>query len=249
MGQAEGRQADEVASNVNAHMRDMPPSQFLSVGLALQLIFPRDGKELHCGSTLLGWKEGVFLIGELPFPTGQPLDVGPDTPCIVRYLYAGKVVGYRSQTRAGQLSPEPLLFLSFPSRLEQILLRKHPRIEMSERVSLTPCDARGHSMRHEPAIGTFLDLSVAGCRVWISDSETAFTPGITVSLDFELPGIGHIANLTGTIRSVSEQSGNLILGIEFQFYHREYIEFRGWGGTVRKAIEQFVAQRHTQPVP
>lgn len=34
-----------------------------------------------------------------------------------------------------------------------------------------------------------------------------------------------------------------MIGVEFRFNQMEYIEYRGWGGTVQNAIEQCVQQK------
>ncbi len=67
--------------------------------------------------------------------------------------------------------------------------------------------------------------------------------GSTVRLEFELPGLGHITNLTGVVKNVDTGHGNETVGIEFRFDEMEYIEYRGWGGSVRQAIEQCVFQK------
>ena len=42
---------------------------------------------------------------------------------------------------------------------------------------------------------------------------------------------------------IAERDGAIFLGIEFRFNGKEAIEYRGWGGSVQKAIEYSVMQR------
>jgi hypothetical protein len=63
-------------------------------------------------------------------------------------------------------------------------------------------------------------------------------------LEFELPGLGHITNLTGIVKNIDMRDGNEMIGIEFRFNKLEYIEYRGWGGSVRQAVEQCINQRY-----
>ena len=74
-------------------------------------------------------------------------------------------------------------------------------------------------------------------------TPTWLRPGTTVHMEFELPGLGHITNLTGIVQNADTRQGGDIIGIEFHFNHLEYIEYRGWGGSVRQAIEQCVFQK------
>lgn len=223
------------------------PSQWLSVGLPLQLTLPGERGQVHCPSTLLGWKVGAFLISELPYRDGRAVEFRSGAPCIVRSQCAGTMVGYRSEIKRGQFSPEPLLFLSFPTRIEQVVLRRHPRIRVNQPVSLMLVDAAREPAWPSPLTGTLQDLSVAGCRLILLESWRVPPKGGELRLDFELPGIGAVAGLTGVVRNVVEYPGKVVCGVEFQFGRTEYVEIRGWGATVRTAIEQFVAQREPTP--
>ncbi len=40
-----------------------------------------------------------------------------------------------------------------------------------------------------------------------------------------------------------------MVGIEFRFNELEYIEYRGWGGSVRNAIEQWTTQKNDSVIP
>lgn len=222
-------------------------TSLLTVGVMLQLTIPGDRDDLQCGGMLLGWKEGGFVISELPYQNGRPLDCAGGTPCVVRYLHAGKIVGYRSEVRDVQVSPEPMLFLRYPNKIEEILLRKHPRVHINQPITIMRDKSQGRSgafFQEAPVIGVLKDLSVAGCRAALMAPTQEFMPEEPVKLEFDLPGLGHIMNLTGIVKNASGRPGQLVVGLEFQFYQMEYIEFRGWGGTVQRAIEQYVAQRY-----
>jgi hypothetical protein len=68
-------------------------------------------------------------------------------------------------------------------------------------------------------------------------------------MEFELAGLGHVTNLTGIVKTADAREGTSSLGIEFRFQEMEYIEYRGWGGSVRQAIEQWTTQKATDPLP
>lgn len=222
------------------------PARLLVVGSTLHLTMPGPKGDVHCRTTLLGWKEGDYLISDLP-DEEEGLEVVAGMPCMVRYRLSGKMLGYRSEIRGTQLTPEPLLFLSFPPHIEQILLRKYPRVPLNQRVSLVPRQESGEAGSRAPrtaVAGVLQDLGAIGGRVELIEASPALEEGATVMLNFELPGLGQIMNLAGVVKHVHVEEVRFVVGIEFQFHKAEYIEFRGWGGTVKKAIEQFVAQRH-----
>jgi hypothetical protein len=226
------------------------PTEFLVVGSSLELSIILGDEDVQCRVTLLGWKVGDYLITELPSSLGESMDGLVGLRCNVRYVFAGKLVEYESEVRGGQLGPMALLFLAFPSHVEHILLRKHPRIYLSQPVCLVPesTEGVGRSLQ-TPVCGAFDDLSAAGCRLVLTDTTFILEPQGRVKMDFELPGVGHVTNLTGRVLYVRMEPARILVGIEFEFRRAEFIEFRGWGGTVKKAIEQFVAQRQVTWTP
>lgn len=225
-------------------------SSILVVGLPLQLVIGSDQAKVNCGSTLLGWKAQAWVICEWPFHFGQPVPCDAGTPCLVRSMVAGKLVAYHAEVRMAQMSPLPLLYLTFPRRVEEIHLRKESRVASNEPSLLmqsTHGDATVALSNGSAPIGGLLqDLSLSGCRIIVRRPRADVVLGATVSLEFELIGIGHITHLAGSIKNLAERDGALSLGIEFRFTGKEAIEYRGWGGSVQKAIEYSVMQRQTE---
>ncbi|HMS85138.1 MAG TPA: flagellar brake protein [Nitrospira sp.] len=227
------------------------PAAFLSVGLAIKLSLVRDGQKVMYGSTLLGWKDHAWLVCEWPVLLSHDQRVESGTPCTVSYLHEGKLVGYRSEIRDLMRSPVPLLFVAFPKAVEEMHLRKHLRVSANEPILLIQADQTNRSASVLPASGYFggllKDLSEGGCSVTMVQRPAWLRPGSTIRLEFELPGLGHVTNLTGVVKNVDVGSGTETVGVEFRFNEMEYIEYRGWGGSVRNAIEQCVFQRASTP--
>jgi len=225
-------------------------SSILAVGLPLQLVIGSDHDNVNCGSTLLGWKAQAWLICEWPFHFGQAVPCETGTLCLVRTMVAGKLVAYQSEVRMTQMSPLPLLYLAFPKRIEEIPLRKEVRVASHEPLLLVQGvqgDVRlALPNRSAPVGGLLQDLSLSGCRIVVQRQRINVTLGATIYLEFELIGIGHVTHLAGSIKNIAERDGALSLGIEFRFNGKEAIEYRGWGGSVQKAIEYSVMQRQTE---
>jgi Flagellar protein YcgR len=224
-------------------------SSILKVGLPLQLVIGSGHDKVNCGSTLLGWKERAWVICEWPFHFGQAVPCEIGTHCLVRSMVAGKLVAYPSEVCMTQMSPLPLLYLAFPQRTEEIHLRKDARVASNEPLLLMQGTQGGTTLvlrdGSVPIGGLLQDLSLSGCRISLQRPSTDVMLGATVYLEFELIGIGHIAHLAGAIKNIAECDGVLSLGIEFRFNGKETIEYRGWGGSVQRAIEYAVMQRRT----
>lgn len=224
-----------------------PAASFLSVGLPLKISLTLDQQKVMFGSTLLGWKDHAWLICERPIQLGHDQLIAGGTPCTVSYIHEGKLVGYRSEIRDLITLPVPLLFIAYPKTVEEMHLRKHLRVSANEPLLLMRADQSSTSESVLLAGGYFggllKDLSEGGCSALLARRPIWLRPGTALRLEFELPGLGHITNLMGIVKSADRQHGGDIVGIEFQFNRLEYIEYRGWGGSVRQAVERCVFQK------
>lgn len=228
------------------------PASFLTVGLSLKLSLTLNGQKGMYGSTLLGWKDHAWLVCEWPLQIGHGTDIPNGTSCTVSYLHDGKLVGYRTEVRDMLTSPVPLLFIAFPQSVEEMHLRKHTRVSSCEPVVLERLDGETGSGSHvsSKVVGGLLqNLSLGGCSVIVPQAPSWIRPGTRIRMEFELAGLGHVTNLTGVVKTADAREGTSSLGIEFRFQEMEYIEYRGWGGSVRQAIEQWTAQKATDPLP
>ncbi|OQW35780.1 MAG: hypothetical protein A4E19_16150 [Nitrospira sp. SG-bin1] len=226
----------------------VPPAEsFLSVGLPLKLSLLLEQQKVMYGTTLLGWKDHAWIVCEWPLQLGHDQLITGGTPCTVSYLHDGKLVGYRSEIRDFMTSPVPLLFVAYPKAVEEMHLRKHLRVPTNEPILLMRADHESASDSVLPTSnyfgGLLKDLSGGGCSVALVRRPAWLCPGATVRLEFELPGLGHITNLTGMVKNADTRDGSEMIGLEFRFNELEYIEYRGWGGSVRQAVEQCVFQR------
>ena len=220
---------------------------FLSVGLPLKVSFTLDQRKVMYGTTLLGWKDHAWLVCEWPLQLGHDQPIPGGVPCTVSYFHDGKLVGYRSEIRDLITSPVPLLFVAYPKTVEEMHLRKHLRVSANEPILLMRAERDHGSEFALPTShyfgGLLKDLSESGCSVVLVRRPTWLRLGAAVRLEFELPGLGHITNLMGVVKNADMRDGGEMIGIEFRFNELEYIEYRGWGGSVRQAIEQWTTRK------
>ena len=223
------------------------PSSFLAVGLSFQLSLSQDETRAQYGSSFLGWKKRSWMVCEWPFHLGQPVPCSPGSICLLRYVYDGKMIGYRSEVLSTHMQPFPFILLAFPSSIDEVAIRKHGRVSAHEPILLSRVD-EGMTAPHSEAParigGLLMDLSASGCAVLLRRPVQDFLPGMVMRVEFEIVGTGHVNNLTGVIRNVSMQADGTLLGLEFRFDGKETIEYRGWGGSVQKALESFMLQKH-----
>ncbi|MCP9446490.1 MAG: flagellar brake protein [Nitrospira sp.] len=223
----------------------VPPSAcFLTVGLAVKLSLVMNGRKIVHGSTLLGWKESVWLICEWPSQLDWVSGLAEKTPCTISYLREGKLVGCRTEIRGAIATPVPLLFLAYPRQVEEMHLRQYPRVSSNEPAVLSRIGSRskngGGRGLADHIGGLVRDLSLGGCRIAVDRTPPWLRTGLSIHLEFELPGLGHVTNLTSVVKSIDQDRDHHLIGVEFQFDRMEYIEYRGWGGSVEQAIWRWV---------
>jgi hypothetical protein len=132
-------------------------------------------------------------------------------------------------------------------------LRKHARVSSSEPALVTRADFGSHAVSvlstSDYAGGLVKDLSLGGCSIALAKVPVWLRPGATIHLEFELPGLGHVTNLAGVVKNTEGGDDANVIGVEFQFDRLEFIEYRGWGGSVRSAIDQWTAQKSAEVFP
>ncbi|MCP9439969.1 MAG: flagellar brake protein [Nitrospira sp.] len=230
-----------------------PPSAcFLTVGLAVKLSLVMNGRKIVHGSTLLGWKESAWLICEWPSQLDWMSGLAENTPCTISYLREGKLVGCRTEIRGAVAAPVPLLFLAYPRQVEEMHLRQYPRVSSNEPAVLSRIGSRskdGGGRGLADYIGGLVrDLSLGGCRIALDRTPSWIRTGSSIRLEFELPGLGHVTNLTSVVKNIDKEGEHHLIGVEFQFDKMEYIEYRGWGGSVRQAIWRWVRLKSEEPL-
>ncbi|MEA3333148.1 MAG: flagellar brake protein [Pseudomonadota bacterium] len=169
-------------------------------------------------SYLVGREEGRYLIIKIPKVVNPEEIFAKNKELVIRYVYQGSVFGFRSPIMLPVLDPFNVLFVKFPEKIEDHNLRTYKRIDCSlpARMEVViQCQARKLHFK-----GFVSDISKGGCKATISlkDHESVKEPlKIQSALDLflSLPGVEEELFLPGTVRSMSQDSEVLSLGIQF----------------------------------
>ncbi|MFP4379998.1 MAG: flagellar brake domain-containing protein [Candidatus Sumerlaeia bacterium] len=86
---------------------------------------------------LIGARDPNYLIVELPFIENMPMFTETTQSCIVRFMGAGNIYGFRADIVCMLMHPFPMLVLRYPEKYESISVRKNPRIECNIKVSVS----------------------------------------------------------------------------------------------------------------
>ncbi len=183
----------------------------LHVELGARFLITLEGMERNLWSTLIGIELGKYLIIRTPQVEGIDSLLTKDKSVQVTYFFSGTVYGFQSTVLEHIRVPSPLLFISFPTEIRKIELREHPRIDC--------CIPGKLIVDNQRSTGMVLDLSTAGCRFSMLQSELGRFPQIEVSdhldLEFSIPGTDVPRKLPALVKNIIKDSKKMNIGIHF----------------------------------
>ena len=180
-----------------------------------RMLLELSGLEDKLGTVCVGYQRGRFIIVQMPpsNETGREVlhqMLYPDNTVIVRYLYEGLVVGFSARIIKYIPLPFPLLFLTFPRRLESHALRKHKRVS---------CCVPGNIRLDEAVIpGMLTDLSVSGCQFSFTYDGPA--PDLPIDAAVNLNCDLLVGNDNGTLHCIVKRAdaaaNKMDIGLKFK---------------------------------
>jgi hypothetical protein len=163
----------------------------------------------------VGHVRGRFVIVQMPAlpEVGRESlyqSLYPDNGVIARFMHDGTVVGFSGRLIKHIQIPFPLLFITYPKKLESHDLRKHRRVA---------CCIPGQTIINDaPLLGMIVDLSLSGCQFSTTFTEKAPEVGIDdmVALHCELFGPKEQGMLPCAVKRVSLSGKRLEIGLKFR---------------------------------
>ncbi|MBN2809785.1 MAG: flagellar brake protein [Deltaproteobacteria bacterium] len=169
-------------------------------------------------SYLVGKEEDHYLILKAPVVKNAAELFVKDKELIVRYVYQGRVFGFKAPIMIYLAETFNIIFVEFPKNIEDHNLRIHKRVECSLPARLEVLtDHQNRELRFRGIIG---DLSKGGCKATFSLKEMEWTKeqlkiNSEVALFLSLPGVESELVVQGTVRSILQDCNALSLGISF----------------------------------
>ena len=174
------------------------------IGMELFVEFQFKGGKEKVKTKLVGYSNGEFLIIKTPRIQGVSISNAKGlNALVVRYLHDGSVFGFQATLLRLIGPPFYVCFLSFPTKIEEISLRRNPRIAV---VIPFEWDGKGDETDR------ILDLSANGSLLHLSKSVEY---GDTINISFVLPDGMAVTDLKCTIRRIEASSDRVLAGVEF----------------------------------
>ncbi|TVS18238.1 MAG: flagellar brake protein [Gammaproteobacteria bacterium] len=196
----------------------------IELGIEVSIDSPRISGRFR--SELVGMLPGRYLILSEP---GKPVS-GPyhaeyreGDSVVVRYLFRGSIFGFRTFVLGSVIHPDRLLFLGYPTQVEEHNIRAAKRLEC-----LIPSLIAFPDGTESKA--TMVDVSRVGCHIRVLGPEVAGKKperGDAVRIRCRVPGVEEDQIISGEIKRLIDEGDRLGIGVGFhqpeeQVYLRIY---------------------------
>lgn len=172
------------------------------------------GRERKLECELIGWAGGRFLLLTQPMEEGKTAQLPLNEPVTLRYVLEGEVFGLRTRVMRIQFQPVPLLFLSFPTEIENVPLRTEQRVavRLPTVISWTPS-------AHPPKgthFGFLRDVTQDGGLLEVSLEQAKTLKGRSLHVTFAL-GLDNEVAVNAQVKNVAHSGERYRLGIVFNW--------------------------------
>jgi c-di-GMP-binding flagellar brake protein YcgR len=196
------------------------PEIKLQVGATLQLQFADDERKERRYVRLIGYLPAQSIIVTTPRAEGKVMLIREGQLFTVRLLAGNAVYAFTATVMRVHTRPYPYLHLSYPKKIESIVLRKAHRVATKLIVVVeneNPDKAAGKAKS-----AVIRDISTAGAQLTASESLGELGETISIAVRVEVGGVEQYLTLPAIIRrkfieKPEEKPNEETYGVEFQF--------------------------------
>ncbi len=174
------------------------------------------GTDARLTSELIGVEEDKYLIIKMPpIPSVGTVSSLSGLFCkgntvVVRYMHNGTLFGFKSRVYHVIIDPVKLIFLEYPTKIEDHNLRSHRRVDCYLPASV---GVAGNTIE-----GAITDISREGCHFTVEKSKVKrlilqIDKGIDIS--FQLPGVGEKLTIAAKQKIIKKDKNSINIGVEF----------------------------------
>ncbi len=186
----------------------------MKIGATLKLQI--HGTDARLTSELIGVEEDKYLIIRMPpVPSVGTVSSLSGLFCkgntvVVRYIHNGTLFGFKSRVYHVIIDPAKLVFLEYPTKIEDYNLRAHRRVDCYLPASV---GIAGNTIE-----GAITDISREGCHFTVEKSKVKrlilqIDQGVDVS--FQLPGVGKKLTIAAKQKIIKKDKKSINIGVEF----------------------------------
>ncbi len=195
----------------------MAPStvEAFSLDAGTKLLMDVNGLGVKVYSYFVGLIKGRYILTQIPFAQDQSREqifqfLYPQNKITVRYIQDGAALGFHCELIKYIMVPFPLMFLSYPGKIETYELRKHKRLNCLFQATAL--------VGEKPFKSMITDLSTGGCQVIIPAKEHTLTCAIDDVIRLHCAALlsENGTTIEGKVMRVQKTERKYLVGLKFQ---------------------------------
>lgn len=188
----------------------------IELGTAVHISLQSSARSVSVPTTLVGRQHGKYLILEVPSQYWARLRTLPASQKLVFRFVEEGVNGEMSAFKSEIMTSTPslrLLYVSYPSHIQVINLRKEPRMPLSMEVTVQPRKSQTYDHRVRLS-GKTHDFSNSGCKIRLAkDNSGMIKAGDLIQLVF--PQLKKGFSVRAQVCNLKESLEGAALGVRF----------------------------------
>lgn len=194
-------------ANKKHHTRDSFLMPHIQLGTIMFVELIHENLKQSCRCPFLGCKRGEFFLLGNPHINGLPANFSSTRRTAVRYFVDGSVFGFETEILRSLGTPFFVTFFKYPTSIEEVSLRRSPRVQMVLPFSRENGDAENEYI---------LDLCVSGALLQVMEPVSV---NDELLISFRLPNGDCIDAITATVRRVDWHHDRILAGVSFDPKH------------------------------
>ena len=191
----------------------------LTNGERIQLQDPSNKNNDRIFVKLIGYREGKSILVTMPRSDGELLRVVKGQVFIVRLFSVQTVYAFNVTVLEGKVSPYAYMHLSYPEKVESVVVRNAQRVNVGLIVSVQHSDP--DKVTGESVSAKLTDISTGGAKLSTLEAIGELSEDISMSAKLTVGGVEQYLQILATIRRVDieEEEGKQMFtyGLEFRF--------------------------------
>lgn len=191
----------------------------VNIGESIQLQDPSSKTDDRIFVKLLGYRDGKSIIVTMPRVNGDLVRVVNGQLFIVRLFSVKTVYAFNVTVLESKVSPYPYMHLSYPKKVESVVVRNAQRVDVGLIVSVQNGDPDEN--KADTFSAKLTDISTGGAKLTTKDVIGNVDDDINMSAKLNVGGVEQYLQILATIRRVETQQNDdettYIYGLQFRF--------------------------------
>lgn len=192
----------------------------INIGESIQLQDPVNKNSERIFVKLIGYRDGQSILVSMPRADGNLIRVNKGEMFVARLFSVQTVHAFNVTVLESKVTPYPYMHLSYPEKVESVVVRNAQRVNVELIVSVQNSDP--DKSLDEALSAKLTDISTGGAKLSTLAPIGQVGDNINISAKLLVGGVEHYAQILATIRRAEiekDKNNNDVqaYGLEFNF--------------------------------